>query len=110
MRCATVVFAVTGLLLSMVEVAHARPVTQNQAKMCRWGSEVAKNAQQLKLSGKTLWSTRRSIEGRQYAKPWMKKMAVGITEQTFASRSRMNPKEVKDTYYQGCLRHEMARR
>ena len=109
MRCAPLLMMV-GVLMGLATAAQARPITQNQAQMCRWGSEMAKNAQQFKLSGKTLYSTRKAIQNRQYSKPWMKKMAVGITEQTFASRSRMNPKEIKDTYYQGCLRHEMARR
>jgi hypothetical protein len=99
-----------SLLAIGVSTAEAKSITKAQADMCRWGSQVAHNAQKSKLSGKTLYSTRRALQERKFSKPWMKKMAMGITEQTFASRSRVSPKAVEKTYYQGCVRHEMASR
>jgi hypothetical protein len=86
----------------------AKTITKNQAEMCRWGAKIARGAQQSKLSGKTLFSTRRHFQQSNYSRPWMKKMAIGITEQTFSSRSRVSPKTVEQTYYEGCKRHELA--
>jgi hypothetical protein len=101
---------VATLLAVAISPAEAKTVNQSQAEMCRWGSGVAREAQQSKLSGKTLYSTRKRAQERPYPRSWMKKMAVGITEQTFASRSRVKPDLVKQTYYQGCMHHEMAHR
>lgn len=36
--------------------------------------------------------------------------ALGITEQTYDSASRLKPAAVKQTYYEQCVRHELARR
>jgi hypothetical protein len=101
---------VATLLAVATSPAQAKTINQTQAEMCRWGSGVARDAQLSKLSGKTLYSTRKRVQERTYPRSWMKKMAVGITEQTFASRSRVKPDLVKQTYYQGCVRHEMAHR
>ena len=35
-------------------------------------------------------------------------MALGITEQTYKSKSRLKPAAVKNNYYQGCVKHELA--
>lgn len=101
---------VAALLAVATSSAQAKTVNQTQAEMCRWGSGVARDAQLSKLSGKTLYSTRKRVQDRTYPRSWMKKMAIGITEQTYASRSRVKPEMVKQTYYQGCIRHEMAHR
>jgi hypothetical protein len=37
-------------------------------------------------------------------------MAMGITEQTYDSASRMKPASVRQAYYEGCIKHELARR
>lgn len=107
MRVIPLVIVATLFTLA-ISPAQAKTVNQSQAEMCRWGSAVARDAQQSKLSGKTLYSTRKRVQERTYPRSWMKKMAVGITEQTFASRSQIKPDVVKQTYYQGCIRHETA--
>lgn len=109
MRFIPSLFALSLLAIG-VSTVEAKTITKAQADMCRWGSQVAHNAQKSKLDGKTLYSTRRALQERRYPKSWMKKMAVGITEQTFSSRSRVSPKSVEKIYYQGCVRHEMAAR
>ncbi|EIK93285.1 hypothetical protein PMM47T1_27689 [Pseudomonas sp. M47T1] len=89
--------------------ASARSLTRHDVEMCRWGADIAAQAQQSKLSGRTLYSARRRLQQRHFSQPWMRKMALGITDQTYHSRSRLRPASVKQTYYQGCLHHEKAR-
>jgi hypothetical protein len=40
----------------------------------------------------------------------MRMTAMGITEQTYNSASRLKPAAIKQTYYEQCIRHELARR
>lgn len=98
------------VLMSVMATAQAKGVSKQQVEVCRWGSEMARSAQHAKLSGTTLWRARENLKARRFAKPWMPRMAVGITEQTYASRSRLQPASVKKTYYEGCIRHEQGRR
>lgn len=98
------------LLLSAVTAVQAKSLDRKQVEMCRWGADIARSAQQSKLSGTTLWRARENLKVRKYREPWMPKMALGITEQTYASRSRLQPGSVKKTYYDGCIRHEQHRR
>lgn len=109
MRSLPLAFGIVLFTLCATTV-EAKTITKNQAEMCHWGAQIARSAQQSKLSGKTLFSTRRHFQQSNYSQPWMKKMAIGITEQTFSSRSRVSPKTVEQTYYQGCTRHELARK
>lgn len=96
-------------LMSMAPSAQAKGLSKQQVEMCRWGSDIARSAQHSKLSGTTLWRARENLKARKYPRAWMPKMALGITEQTYASRSRLQPASVKKTYYDGCIRHEQAR-
>lgn len=109
MRCIHMGVAALVLLSAMSSV-HAKSLDRKQVEMCRWGAEVARSAQQSKLSGTSLWRVRENLKVRKYREPWMPKMALGITEQTYASRSRLQPASVKKTYYDGCIRHEQQRR
>jgi len=97
------------VLMSAATSAQARGLSKQQVEMCRWGADVARSAQHSKLSGTTLWRARENLKGRKYPRAWMPKMAVGITEQTYASRSRLQPASVQKTYYDGCIRHEQER-
>jgi hypothetical protein len=40
----------------------------------------------------------------------MRMTALGITEQTYNSASRLKPAAIKQTYYEQCVRHALARR
>jgi hypothetical protein len=84
--------------------------SKNEIEVCKWGAGVAGSAQQSKLSGLTLYSAKNNLKKRTYSKPWMPKMALGITEQTYKSKSRLKPAAVKNTYYQGCVKHELAKK
>lgn len=93
-----------------VSPAQAKNLSNNQLEICKWGSVIAGNAQHAKLSGTTLYSARKKVKAKKYPKPWMPKMAIGITEQTYHSKSRLQPSVVKKTYYDGCIKHELARK
>lgn len=97
------------VLMTMMTSAQAKGLNRKQVEMCRWGSEVARSAQHSKLSGTTLWRARENLKTRKYPERWMPKMARGITEQTYASRSRLQPASVKKAYYDGCIHHERNR-
>ncbi len=36
--------------------------------------------------------------------------AFGITEQTYNSRSKLQPSAIKQTYYEQCVQHAVAKR
>jgi hypothetical protein len=40
----------------------------------------------------------------------MRMTAMGITEQTYNSPSRLKPSGIKQTYYEQCINHELAQR
>lgn len=101
---------VAFFLMAAAIPAHARAISKNDLQVCKWGASVAQTAQQSKLSGTTLYSARKTLQTRKFAQPWMRKMAVGITEQTYKSPSRLKPAAVKQTYYDGCIQHDLARR
>lgn len=100
----------TLLLAATANSAMARNLNRHEMHMCKWGADVARHAQQEKLSGVTLYSARRKLAHQRFSQPWMRSMAMGITEQTYHSRSRMRPAAVGKTYLEGCVRHERARR
>lgn len=104
-------WVVASFFLAAVSLeAQARVLTQNQQSVCRWGSEIAAGAQASKLSGITLYGARKRLQVRKFPRPWMRMTAMGITEQTYNSASRLKPAAVKQTYYEQCVRHELARR
>jgi len=100
----------TVFLVSVALEAQARALTQNQQSMCRWGADIAAGAQASKLSGVSLYGARKKLQVRKFPRPWMRMTALGITEQTYDSASRLKPAAVKQTYYEQCVRHELARR
>ncbi|WP_460418968.1 hypothetical protein [Pseudomonas sp. microsymbiont 2] len=102
---------VAGCLLAAVTfAAQARPLSQNDRQVCGWGAQIAAEAQQAKLSGVTLYATRKKLQVRKFAKPWMRMTAFGITEQTYNSRSRLQPTAIKQTYYEQCAQHALSKR
>ncbi|AKJ99814.1 hypothetical protein PHLH5_28990 [Pseudomonas sp. Cab53] len=102
--------AVTVLLAAVSLEVQARALTQNQQSVCRWGSDIAAGAQASKLSGITLYGARKKLQVRKFPRPWMRMTALGITEQTYNSASRLKPAAVKQTYYEQCVRHELAQK
>jgi hypothetical protein len=104
------VAVVAGLLAAVSVGAHAKSISKNDLQVCTWGAGVAGAAQQSKLSGTTLYSARKKLQSRTFSKPWMRKMALGITEQTYKSTSKLKPAAVKQTYYEGCVQHDLARK
>lgn len=102
---------VAGCLLATTAFgAHAKALSQNDRHTCGWGSQIAAEAQQAKLSGVTLYATRKKLQVRRFAKPWMRMTALGITEQTYNSRSQLKPPAIKQTYYEQCVQHALAKR
>ncbi|HEK1011644.1 hypothetical protein [Pseudomonas sp. NPDC012596] len=102
---------VAGCLLATTAFgAQARTLSQNDRQACGWGSQIAAEAQQAKLSGVTLYATRKKLQVRRFAKPWMRMTAFGITEQTYNSRSQLKPAAIKQTYYEQCVQHAVAKR
>ncbi|MQG94869.1 hypothetical protein [Pseudomonas sp. MN1F] len=98
------------LLATAAFGAQAKALSQNDRQTCGWGSQIAAEAQQAKLSGVTLYATRKKLQVRRFAKPWMRMTAMGITEQTYNSRSRLKPAAIKQTYYEQCVQHTLAKR
>ncbi|MCO7518499.1 MULTISPECIES: hypothetical protein [Pseudomonas] len=98
------------LLATSAFGAQARALSQNERQVCGWGAQIAAEAQQAKLSGVTLYATRKKLQVRKFAKPWMRMTAFGITEQTYNSRSRLKPAAIKQTYYEQCAQHAVAKR
>jgi hypothetical protein len=106
-------FVLTLAILTLATAASpalARDLRPKDLQMCKWGAETARVAQQSKLSGVTLYSARKKIQAGHFAQPWMRKMALGSTDQTYQSPSRLGPLAIKQTYYEGCIKHELARR
>lgn len=101
---------VTSFLACVSLETQARAPTQNQQSVCRWGADIAAGAQASKLSGVSLYGARKKLQARKFPRPWMRMTALGITEQTYDSASRLKPAAVKQTYYEQCVRHELARR
>lgn len=96
----------TFVLAAVSLETQARALTPNQQSVCRWGSEIAAGAQASKLEGITLYGARKKLQVRKFSRPWMRMTALGITEQTYNSDSRLKPTAVKQTYYEQCVRHE----
>jgi len=104
-------WVVTTFLLAAVSLgAQAKALTQNQQSVCRWGSDIAAGAQASKLSGVSLYGARKKLQVRKFPRPWMRMTALGITEQTYNSRSRLKPAAIKQTYYEQCVQHAVAKR
>ncbi len=89
---------------------EARELRDNDKYMCSWGAGTAARAQELKLSGVSLYAARQKLKTYQFKKPWMHMMAMGITEQTYDSRSRVKPEVIRQSFYQDCLHYKLARK
>lgn len=99
-----------SLLTTVSLSAQARTLSQNDRSVCSWGAQIAAQAQQAKLSGATLYAERKLLQARKFPKPWMRMTAFGITEQTYNSRSRLPPAEIKKTYFEQCAQHAVSKR
>lgn len=100
----------TLTLASIALSSQAKEVTQSGRSICTWGSGIAAGAQESKLAGITLYGARKKLQGRKFKQPWMRMTAMGITEQTYKSTSRLKPAAIKQTYYEQCIKHELAKR
>ncbi|MFQ6572278.1 hypothetical protein [Pseudomonas sp. UM16] len=100
----------TFFLATLSLDAQAKTLGQNDRYVCSWGADIAAGAQQSKLSGVTLYSARKRLQVRKFSKPWMRMTAMGITEQTYNSQSRLKPAAIKQTYFEQCTQHALARR
>ncbi|MDL5596998.1 hypothetical protein QS468_30125 [Bacillus subtilis] len=107
----TTVITVATLSLALFTLgAEARELSKSHRFACTWGSDIAAGAQQSKLSGISLYGARKRLQVRRFQQPWMRMTAMGITEQTYNSTSRLKPEAVRQTYYEQCVRHELAQR
>jgi len=78
--------------------------------LCSWGAGTAARAQELKLSGVSLYAARQKIQTYKFDKGWMRMLAMNITEQTYDSRSRFKPQAVREVFYKDCVNYKVARR
>ncbi|CAI8808350.1 MULTISPECIES: hypothetical protein [unclassified Pseudomonas] len=97
-------------LVSVVASAQAKELPANDRYVCSWGAGTAARAQELKLSGVSLYAARQKIQTYKFNKSWMRMMALGITEQTYDSPSRFKPAAVRESFYKDCLRYKVARK
>ncbi len=102
--------AASCMLVSVAVGAQAKALNKNDRYVCNWGAQIAADAQQAKLSGVTLYAARKRLQVRKFPKPWMRMTAFGITEQTYNSRSRLKPTAIRQTYYEQCTQHAVAKR
>ncbi|WP_077048250.1 hypothetical protein [Pseudomonas sp. KK4] len=103
---ALVSMGIAGLALT----AQARELMPNDRYMCSWGAGTAARAQELKLSGVSLYAARQKIHSYKFDKSWMRMMAMGITEQTYDSPTRIKPAAVRESFYSDCVRYKLARK
>lgn len=89
---------------------QAKELSKSDRFVCSWGAGIAGGAQASKLSGVSLYGARRKLQYRKFPQSWMRMMAMGITEQTYNSASRLKPEGVSQTYNEECLKHEIAHR
>ncbi len=102
--------AATLVLVNVSLTAQAKEPSMNGRAICAWGSGIAAGAQESKLAGVTLYGARKKLQTRKFTQPWMRMTAMGITEQTYKSASRLKPAGIKQTYYEQCVQHELARK
>lgn len=99
-------FTLAGIAVSV----QAKELMSNDRFMCSWGAGTAAKAQELKLSGVSLYAARQKIQAYKFSKGWMRMMALGITEQTYDSKSRIKPPAVRQSFYEECVRYKLARK
>jgi hypothetical protein len=91
-------------------VSQAKELNKNDRFVCSWGAGIAGNAQASKLSGLSLYGARNQLQTHKFSLPWMRMTALGITEQTYDSPSRLKPADIKQTYYEQCISHVVTGR
>ncbi len=109
MRSEWIVLFSVALACSAAAV-QAKELKANDRYMCSWGAGTAARAQELKLSGVSLYAARQKLHSYKFSKSWMHMMAMGITEQTYDSHSKAKPAAVRQTFYDGCLKYKSAKR
>ena len=97
-------------LASGAAAAQGKTLREGDRYMCSWGAGTAARAQELKLSGVSLYAARQKIQRYKFDKSWMRMMAMGITEQTYDSPSRLKPTAVRSSFYEECVRYKRARK
>ncbi|MHC8367311.1 hypothetical protein ACYZT9_16020 [Pseudomonas sp. ZT5P21] len=90
--------------------AQAKELQTNDRYMCSWGAGTAARAQELKLAGVSLYAARQKLQTYKFSKAWMRMMAMGITEQTYDSPSRIKPAALRQSFYEDCVRYKLARK
>nr|WP_314487250.1 hypothetical protein [uncultured Pseudomonas sp.] len=98
-----------GALTLLSAQAQARALTEHDRQLCNWGGQIAGSAQQAKLSGVNVYTQRKRLQNHKFAKSWMRMTAMGITEQTYNSRSQLPAVEIKKTYIEQCLQHSKSK-
>lgn len=104
MRNVLISLAMAGVAVS----AQAKELMANDRYKCDWGAGTAARAQELKLSGVSLYAARQKIQATKFSKGWMRMMALGITEQTYDSASRLKPAAVRQSFFDECVRYTLA--
>ena len=97
-------------LASGAAAAQGKTLREGDRYMCSWGAGTAARAQELKLAGVSLYAARQKIQRYKFDKSWMRMMAMGITEQTYDSPSRLKPAAVRSSFYEECVRYKLARK
>jgi len=111
MQMRNVMVALISLgLASVAASVQAKELASNDRYVCSWGAGTAARAQELKLSGVSLYAARQKLHTYKFSKPWMHMMAMGITEQTYDSHSRMKPAALRESFYEECVRYKLARK
>jgi hypothetical protein len=97
-------------MVGMAARGEAKELVSSDRYMCSWGAGTAAKAQELKLAGVSLYAARQKLQTYKFSKPWMRMLAMGITEQTYDSPSRIKPAAIKQGFYEDCLRYKLARK
>ena len=97
-------------LASVAIPVEARELQSNDKYMCSWGAGTAARAQELKLAGVSLYAARQKIQAYPFNKSWMRMMAMGITEQTYDSKSLIKPEAIRQGFYEDCVKYKLARK
>lgn len=97
-------------LVGVTLTAQSKELVSGDRYVCSWGAGTAARAQELKLQGVSLYAARQKIQAYRFSKGWMRMMALGITEQTYDSPSRIKPAAVRQSFYEECVRYKLARR
>ena len=110
MRNVKITLLALALASGAAAAAQGKALREGDRYMCSWGAGTAARAQELKLAGVSLYAARQKIQRYKFDKSWMRMMAMGITEQTYDSRSRLKPEAIRQSFYQDCVRYKVARK